>query len=152
MKTKVKALTLNEMVIVMIITTIVVGLAFSVLSLVQRHMWSIQENFNLNTEFNRLEQSLWVDSNQYSVINYSPRENIIIFKTEIDSISYQFSEHYVLRELDTFHLSIEQKEFFFAGKITKQGNVDAFRLKLSKKFKDQQLFVFKTNDAKQFVD
>lgn len=152
MKTKVKALTLNEMVIVMIITTIVVGIAFSVLSLVQKHMWSIQENFNLNSEFNRLEQSLWNDINQNRTIDYSPRENIIIFKTEIDSISYQFSKHYVLRELDTFHLSIEHKEFFFAGKSIKKGNVDAFRLELSKKFKDQQLFVFKINDAKQFVD
>ncbi|MBO6881084.1 hypothetical protein [Winogradskyella sp.] len=152
MKTKVKSFTLNEMVIVMIITAIVAGLAFTVLSLVQRHMWSIQQNFNLNTEFNRLEEALWIDTNNYNAMHYSANENTIKFRTSLDSITYHFQLDYVLRDRDTFHMKIEHKELFFNGEQTSKGKVDAIRLELSKKYKDQQLFIYKISDAKQLMD
>lgn len=152
MKTKVQAFTLNEMVIVMIISTIVIGLAFTVLSLVQRHMWSIQQNFSLNTEFNRLEQALWIDTNNYNTINYNETNHALTFKTAIDSTIYQFKPDYVLKDRDTFNIIIEQQIFFFNGNEVSKGKVDALQLELPKKFKDQSIFVFKQNDASQFVD
>jgi len=151
MKTKVKAFTLNEMVIVMIISTIVVGLAFTVLSLVQKHMWSIQQNFSLNTEFNRLEQAFWIDINNYGTIKYDEIENELKLNTPLDSTIYKFKQGYVLKDKDTFNISLEQKLFFFNGNEVKSGIVDAFRLQLPKKYKDQHLFIFKINDATQFV-
>ena len=51
---KVQAFTLSEMIVVLIITSIVIGMAFSVLRLVQKHMGGIQDNFNRSTELNRL--------------------------------------------------------------------------------------------------
>lgn len=152
MKTKVQAFTLNEMVIVMIISTIVIGLAFTVLSLVQRHMWSIQKNFSLNTEFNRLEQALWIDTNNYNTINYNETEHALKFKSAIDSTVYQFKPNFVLKDRDTFNITIEQQTFFFNGVEIVKGKVDALRLELPKKFKDQSIFVFKHNDASQFID
>jgi hypothetical protein len=152
MKTKVQAFTLNEMVIVMIISTIVIGLAFTVLSLVQRHMYSIQQNFSLNTEFNRLEQALWIDTNNYNTIDYNETEHELWFKTVIDSTVYQFKPDYVLKDKDTFNIIIEQQTYFFNGIAVNEGVIDAMRLELTKKFKDQSIFVFKHNDATQFVD
>lgn len=152
MKAKVKALTLNEMVIVMILTTIVVGLAFTVLSLVQRHMWSIQQNFNLNTEFNRLEEVLWIDVNRYNTLTFNETENILSFKTVVDSIQYRFERDFTVRDQDTFNLEIEQRDFFFNGQKVAKGKIDAIRLELSKKHNKQSIFVFKINDAKQFLD
>lgn len=152
MKAKVKALTLNEMVIVMILTTIVVGLAFTVLSLVQRHMWSIQQNFNLNTEFNRLEEVLWIDVNRYNTLTFNETENILSFKTVVDSIQYRFERDFTVRNQDTFNLKIEQRDFFFNGQKVAKGKIDAIRLELSKKYNNQSIFVFKINDAKQFLD
>jgi type II secretory pathway component PulJ len=152
MKTKVNALTLNEMVIVMIITSIVVGLAFTVLSLVQRHMWSIQQNFNLNTEFNRLEEALWVDTNNYNTMMFNETENTLMYKTVLDSVEYQFKNGFTVRDKDTFNLQIEHKAIFFNGKKVNNGKIDAIRLELSKKHSNQSIFVFKINDAKQFVD
>ena len=152
MKTKVKALTLNEMVIVMIITTIVVGLAFTVLSIIQRHMWSIKQNFSLNTELNRLEEVLWIDANNYNTISYNKEESMVKFKTVLDSMTYQFHKDYVLRDKDTFYLQIAYKAFYFNGAKVTEGKVDAIDIKLSKKYRDQRLFVFKINDAKQFID
>lgn len=152
MKAKVKALTLNEMVIVMILTTIVVGLAFTVLSLVQRHMWSIQQNFNLNTEFNRLEEVLWIDVNRYNTLTFNETENVLSFKTVVDSIQYRFERNFTVRDQDTFNLEIEQRDFFFNGQKVAKGKIDAIRLELSKKYNNQSIFVFKINDAKQFLD
>jgi hypothetical protein len=152
MRTKVKALTINEMVIVMILTTIVVGLAFTILSLVQRHMWSIQQNFNLNTEFNRLEEVLWIDTIRYNTMTFNETENILSFKTVMDSIQYQFEKDYTVRNQDTFNLEIEQRDFFFKGQKVANGKIDAIRLELSKKYNNQSIFVFKINDAKQFLD
>lgn len=150
MKTKVRAFTLNEMIIVMIISTLVVGLAFTVLSLVQRHMWSIQQNFSLNTEVNRLEQALWIDTNNYNTMSY--HENKLKFISAIDSTIYQFKSNYVVKDKDTFSLELGDKEFFFNGTKISKGKVDAFRLDLPKQYKDQSLFIFKHNDATQFID
>jgi len=140
------------MVIVMIISTVVIGLAFMVLSLVQRHMWAIQHNFNLNTEFNRLEQALWIDTNNYNTINYDETEKTITFKTDLDSTIYQLKPEFVLKDKDTFHIEIEEQTFFFNGIEVVHGTVDAFRLNLSKQYKNQSIFVFKHNDAVQFID
>ncbi|EDP71902.1 hypothetical protein FBALC1_12412 [Flavobacteriales bacterium ALC-1] len=152
MKTKVQAFTLHEMVIVMIISTIVIGIAFTVLSLVQRHMWSIQQNFNLNTEFNRIEQALWIDTNRYNTINFNAIENEIKFRSEIDSTIYRFKLDYVLKDRDTFHITIKEKTVFFDGNKVSKGVIDALRLQLPKQYKAQSIFVFKSNDATQFID
>jgi len=152
MKTKVRAFTLNEMVIVMIISAVVIGLAFTVLSLVQRHMWSIQQNFNLNTEFNRIEQALWIDTNNYNSIVYNDIENELKFTTEIDSTIYKIQPEYVLRGKDTFDIAIAFKAFFFNGNAVNKGTVDAFHLQLPERFKDQSVFIYKHNDATQFID
>jgi len=58
---KIKAFTLNEMLVVLLITAIVVGMSFAVLSLVQQQMHGIDGNYKKNTAFNLLKQSLWFD-------------------------------------------------------------------------------------------
>ncbi|MBC2844637.1 PulJ/GspJ family protein [Winogradskyella flava] len=152
MKTKVKAFTLNEMVIVMIISTVVIGLAFTVLSLVQKHMWAIQENLKFNTELNRLEEVLWIDINNYNMLFYNDKKNVLKFKTILDSTSYQFHDNYVLRDKDSFHLKIDKQRYYFNGVQVYQGKVDAMKLSMSRQHKDLDLFVFKLNDAKRLMD
>lgn len=153
MRTKVNAFTLTEMVIVMIISVIVMSLAFTVLSMVKRHMLSIQNNFSLNTEFNRLEQALWIDASQHNTIDYDPLNGTLTFRAQLDSTIYDFRDNrYILKDKDTFKIELSKKTFFFNADEVDKGNVDAFKLELPKPFKNQSLFVFKKNDAKQFID
>ncbi|WP_111684216.1 PulJ/GspJ family protein [Winogradskyella tangerina] len=152
MKTKVNALTLNEMVIVMIITSIVIGLAFTVLTLVQRHMWSIQKNFNLNTEYNRLHEVLWVDIHRYNTIDFNALQHTIKFKTVLDSTVYRFEKDYVLKDLDTFYLPIAKSTFYFKGLEITKGKLDAIKLELAETYKDRAIFMFKPNDSKHLID
>lgn len=151
-KHKIQAFTLSEMIVVIILTSIVVGMAFSVLSLVQKHMQGIQDNFNKNTQMNKLEQSLWIDFNRYSKIHYDELDEALVFKSEIDSTSYRFTQDYIIKDLDTFYIPIMNKMFFFDGKQTSKGQIDAIKLEASKSFQNQALFIFKQNDATIFIN
>nr|WP_321232942.1 hypothetical protein [uncultured Psychroserpens sp.] len=152
MKSKIAAYTLSEILIVMIISTIVIGLAFMVLSLVQRNMWAIGENLNNTAELNRLEQSLWIDFNRYNNISFSVNEDKLLFLSPRDSISYYFNSEFITRAKDTFHFKHVEKLFFFDGKKIYKGKLDALKLELPKAYGNQQLFVFKSNDASQFMN
>ncbi|WP_299334938.1 hypothetical protein [uncultured Psychroserpens sp.] len=150
MRIKANAFTLNEIVIVMIISVIVIGLSFTVLSLVKKHMYAIEQNLYLNTEFNRLEQALWIDINNYRSIRYS--ENTLSFESIIDSINYQFDSNCIIRDKDTFNIQLEAKRLYFNGSQITQGKVDGIQLLLAKQYKNQSLFVFKYNDALEFMN
>jgi len=148
---KIAAFTLSEMLVVLILTAIVVGLAFSVLSLVQRHMSSIQNNFQQTTELNKLETALSIDFNRYNTIKYNAIENQITFSSEIDSIQYTFTKEYIVKTLDTFKVQLDNKTLFFNGDEIQEGTIDAFKLETSKAFQSQKLFFYKDNDATTFM-
>lgn len=149
---EIKAFTLSEMVVVLIITTIIVGLAFSVLNLVQKHMLGIQQNFNQKTEFQKLEQLMYLDFNQYPNIKFNEIENELVFISELESIVYRFHDNYIAKELDTFNIKLQNKQLFFDGNKIQSGNVDALKLITTKENRNRTLFVFKTNDATHFVN
>lgn len=151
MKLKVAAYTLNEMLIVIIISSIIASLAFTILNLVSRNMWAIQENLKVNTEFSQLEESLWIDMNRYQNVSFLDSENQILFNSEMDSLVYHFNTDYITKGRDTFHLKIENKLFYFNGNEITKGNIDALKLQLPKQYRRQQLFIFKRNDAIQFM-
>ncbi len=151
-KQKIRAFTLSEMIVVLILTSIVVGMAFSVLTLVQKHMYSIQDNFSKNTELNKLEQSLWLDFNRYSNAKYDELKERLTFNTEIDSTSYQFTNDFIIKDIDTFNIQLQQKSVYFNGDKKRNGQIDAIKIETSQVFQNQQVFVFKENDATQFMN
>ncbi len=149
---KIPAFTLGEMIVVLIITSIVIGLAFSVLTLVQKDMTRIQYNFNNHTAINALEQALYIDFNRYGNIEYWDTDNTLRLSTEIETRVYKFTETSIIRDTDTFHIQIEKKQLFFNGNEVNQGIIDAIKLETSKTFQNQTLFLFKENDATPFMN
>ena len=145
-------MTINEMLVVIIISTIVVGMAFSVLRMVQMHMWSIEEHISKNTTITRLEQSLWIDFNRHNTIHYNLDESVLNFKSELDSVVYKFSEEVVIKGKDTFKLKIENKDLLFDGSPVKSGKIDALKLELAKPPQKKVLFIYKHKDASQFIN
>jgi hypothetical protein len=140
------------MIIVLILTSIVVGLAFSVLSLVQKQMFAIQENYSNNLELNKLETSLWLDFNRYSKISYNEIEEELKFSTELDSIVYQFNEKNIVKGNDTFSIQIKNRQLYFDGDLSNNKQIDAIKLETSKEYLNQTLFVFKSNDATLYMN
>ena len=148
---KISAMTINEMLVVIIVSTIVIGMAFSVLRMVQKHMWSIQKHISANTTTVRLEQSLWVDFNRYNSISYDAAESTLVFKSEIDSVTYKFIEESVIKARDTFKLDVKSKHPFFNGNAITSGAIDAIKLYIGKPEREKSLFIYKRKAANQFM-
>ena len=137
---------------VLILTSIVVGLAFSVLGLVQKQMLAIQTNYNKNQELQKLETSLWIDFNRFHNIRYDSNEDRLMLKQELDSVSYVFSKEFIVKAQDTFRIPLETKQFYFDGILLQTNKVDALKLRTTKVFQNRELFIFKKNDATLYMD
>lgn len=151
-KTKIEAFTLGEIIVVLILTSLVVGMAFSVLSLVQKQMTGMQLNYHNQMELRKLETLLNLDFNRYTGITYQEMEQQFHFTSEVDTAEYQLASHHIIKDLDTFKVQTEHIKFFFKGEEVLDGKIDALRIQLSKEFQGQVLFVFKFNDAATFMN
>lgn len=144
---KIKAFTLSEVVIVLILSSIVVGLSFSALRLVQKQMSAIQSNYVKSMELSKLDMVLWLDFNRFSEVSYETKNKELMFKNELDSISYRIDETMIIRDIDTFQISIDNLQLYKNGKEVKSETIDALKIETSKEFLNQKLFIYKTNGA-----
>lgn len=149
---KIQAFTLSEMLVVLLLTSVVVGMAFSVLGLVQRQMQGITGNYERNTELNLLQQSLWVDFNQFDGIWFDALKEELMFVNGIKEIEYRFEDGYVVKDRDTFFIKIEKKSTYFNGENRVNGEIDAMDLYTSKEEGGQRVFVFKKNSATSYLN
>lgn len=149
---KLKSFTLAELLVVMIITAIVVGMAFSVLRLVQKQIYAIQTNFDKTSTLALFEQKLWQDFNEPHTIIYDSQKQILVMTSEIDTVTYSFQEKFTMRNLDTIKLKINPNKIFFKGKEIKSGTIDAITLFAETELPDYQIFVSKKNDLTLFMN
>ena len=151
-KTKVPSFTLAELIVLMIITSIVVGIAFSVLRLVQNQIHAIQTNFEKTSTLVLFEQQLWQDFNEKEVIFYNEKENSLQLQSEIDTVNYSFQENYILRNTDTIKLKLQLNKLFFNGKEVQGDTIDALSVSGKAELPDYEIFVSKKNDLTFFMN
>lgn len=149
---KVKSFTLSELLIVMIITAIVVGMAFSVLRLVQKQIHKIQTNFEKTSTIALFEQKLWQDFNEPHSITYNEQKHLLLMLSEIDTVTYSFRDKYALRNNDTIPLQLTIQKIFCNGKEVQNGNMDAIKLSATTTLTDYEIFVSKKNDITFFMN
>ena len=147
---KVRSFTLSELLVVMIITVIVVGIAFSVLSLVQRQIKGIEKNFSRTTELSLIEQRLWQDFDLHNNISYHGNKLILISDT--DTVQYAFNENFTLRNNDTIPLKVSVKKSYYLGREVSSGNVDAISVSGDLEVPDHSIFVSSQHDAAHFMN
>lgn len=138
------------MMVAIVITLLVVGMAFSVLSLVQRHMTGISYNLNNSTRLDILEQALWIDFNRFEKVQYKNDE--LVFKNEIDSIRYKIQDEKIIRTIDTFDIQLQDFELLLDGKKVNSGFINAVKLVTGKESQNKILFVYKKNDATLYMN
>jgi prepilin-type N-terminal cleavage/methylation domain-containing protein len=151
-KNKIKSFTLPELLVVMIITAIIVGLAFSVLRLVQKQIYTIQTNFEKTNNLILFEQRLWQDFNELNTIQCNREERSLLMESEIDTVRYAFNENYILRNKDTIKLKIILNKFLFEGKEVQKGNIDALMISGKLELPNYQIFISKKNDITLFMN
>jgi len=149
---KVKAFALQEMIVVLLITTIVVGMAFSVLNLVQKQMGNIEGIYKVKLEANKLRQSLWIDFNRYSYVYFDQKKQLLYFSNEMEEKQYAIVNNQFVTEKDTFHIQLASKDFYFNNQTRFSGEIDAIELKTSKETGYQQIFVFKDNAPATYMN
>lgn len=145
--TKVKSFTLSEMLVVMIITAIVVGLAFSILSLVQRQIHTIKSNFDTTTELALMEQRMWQDFYSHNSFSYYDR-NLYLLSSN-DTVTYTFSDDFTLRNTDTIRTSLTVSKLFYMGRDVISGPIDAIAINAEAELPGYSFFIFSTPDATQ---
>lgn len=147
---KLKSFTLAELIVVMIITAIVVGMAFSVLRIVQKQIHTIQTNFDKTSTLALFEQRLWQDFNEPHNIIYNKNE--LILTSETDTIHYSFQENFIMRNQDTIKLKTTPNKAFFKGKEITNGTIDAISIFADTELPDYAIFVSKKNDITLFMN
>lgn len=142
---KIKAFSLQEMMVVLLITTIVVGMAFAVLNLVQKQMGGISTIYEVKTTVNQFRQSLWIDFNRYSDIQYNQKTKKLQCSNETGSRYYRIqNENHIVNE-NNLDIEFESIQFYFNNKEVFYGQIDAVEIKTIKKTGLQEVFVFKKN-------
>ncbi|MCD8406214.1 PulJ/GspJ family protein [Tenacibaculum finnmarkense] len=148
---KIPAFTLSEMLVVLVVSTIVISLAFVTLTMVQKQVSVIKHNFHIRQESQFLERILWHDFNNYTA-KFQQQENKLLLYNSIDSVEYIFNDTFIFRNNDTLHLQIKNKQLFLDGNIVTQGVIDAISLETSVTFNNNKLFVYKTKDASHYLN
>lgn len=147
---KIKAFTLSEMMVAIVITLLVVGMAFSVLGLIKNHMNSISYNLDQSSQLDRLEQVLWIDFNRYESVRFN--NGRLTFKNEMDSLYYELNEKKIIRNIDTFNIQVKEVETLWEGKKVNFGFINAIKLITDKESQNKTVFIYKNNDAAAYMD
>lgn len=148
---KIKAFTLSEMLVVLVISSIVIAAAFLILTMVQKQFMVVQKNINNKQEINFFERLLWRDFNTYT-INYQKKKDLLMLTNNIDSIQYSFFKEYTIREKDTFFVQITTKELFLDGNKVVNGVIDAIKIKTNPLFGNKKIFIYTSKDATYYLN
>ncbi len=143
---KIKAFTLTEMMVVIVISAIVAGLAFTVLSNVQNSMRSIGHNYENTTQIRSFETALSIDFNTFTTAFWDTKENTLQLSSPIDERRYVFYTDSIVTDAGIHFLKIKERMFFFEGKQVNSGSIDAMKLTFYNTKVPYYLFVFKYND------
>lgn len=144
---KIKSFTLSEMLVVLIITSIVVGIAFSVLNLVRKQVAKLQSETDKNIQYDLLKNRITFDFYKFNDI-FVLDNNQVLFKNEIDSSFYEFKDNLLIVKQDTLVKNLKEVKFWRNNKEVNEGKIDAVNLVIEEK-KDvfRSVFVYKNNDA-----
>lgn len=144
---KIQAFTLSEMLIVLVITAIVIGIAFSVLTLITKQYNAMKDSYIYKSEVLKLKQRLSIDFNSSQNIVWNPNEEQLIITSSEQRIIYQWDVTAIIRNSDTIALGVSQSDLFQQGQPVLSGPIDGLRLICDKGGINTSIFVSRETDA-----
>ncbi|MDA9316473.1 type II secretion system GspH family protein [Polaribacter sp.] len=148
---KIRAFTLGELLVVMIVSSIVISMTFLVLNMTRRQINTIQENYQKKEIFRFFETTLLRDFNSHTAYYDLKAKRLSLTNTK-DNIRYTFLDRMILRDQDTFQIEVVKINLFLDGKIVLGKSIDAISMEASKSFAQQQLFVQQRKDAAYYIN
>lgn len=147
---RIAAFTLSELMVVLVVSSIVVTIAFFALSSVQKQVRSIQQTYEKQQEIQFIERLLLGDLNTHEGY-YDDKKKVLLLTNSRDSVQYYFDDHIMTRNKDTMRLKVVSKVLYREGKEIKKGSIDAIELQFSNTFSIHSIFVSKMNDASHYI-
>lgn len=151
-KYKIAAFTLKEMLVVLVVTSIVISMGFTVLRLVQGQMGSISGSYQKKTDFNLAQRRLQMAFHQADGIWYAEGEKQLFFQNELKETTLILEANRMIYGKDTFQVAVGEIQCFYLGKPVVDGEIDALSLQTVKQQGARRVFVSKTNAATSFIN
>lgn len=145
-KSKIKAFTLSEMLVVLVISGMVIALTMVVHNLVQKQLFLIKQNNEQRAEIQSLERVLWQDMSTHDAY-FNGQVNQLLFLSPKDTINYTFESDYTLRNQDTLNVQIHEVLAYLNGEKAIGTRIDAIELYYTKKIADHKLFIYQKKDV-----
>lgn len=148
---KIKAFTISEILVVLIISAIVVGLTMSVLNLVQQQVRSIQKNESLLTEVRLLEKALRLDFERGD-LHYNSHTNQLVARGVTDTTYYHFLKEQIVRNSDSLQVPVAKIKCYLDGLEVKNQAIDALEIEWLGYGEPKKIFISKTKDAAFYMN
>lgn len=147
LSTRLKGHTLSEISIVLILSSLVVGLGFSVLRIVHKQVLGFNAYNDTKLKLATTETKLNILFHQSESIVFQDDE--LVFIKPNDTITTGFKKNLLHIGLDTIALTPKSVTPYFEGNAIKKGAIDAIELEFELgKNRMSTLFIYKTNDTK----
>lgn len=144
---KLKSFTLSEMLVVLIITAIIVGLAFSVLNVVRKQVSKLQSDADERVKYDLLKSKLFFDFNKYPSTSIIEKE-YILFESELDSSTFIFKDNLLISHEDTLMTKVADVKFYNKGTEVYSGKIDAIKIDVEEKKEIFKIiFAYRHTDA-----
>jgi prepilin-type N-terminal cleavage/methylation domain-containing protein len=150
-QTKVKAFTLAEMLVVLVVASIVISMGFLVLNMVRKQVKLIQNAYHKKQEMQFFETTFSRDIHTHQA-SYNEKESILTLSNTKEVLTYRFLKEAVVREKDSFFIEIATKKLFLNGKEVTEKTIDAIEINFSNQFASKQLFIHKVKDASYYMN
>ena len=134
------------MMVVLVLSAIVAGLAFTILNIVQKNMSLIETNYEYQSQLQSLEVALTIDFNSYSEVQWDSNNKSLIFKSPINERSYQFYKDSIKTDINSFIVTTKNINLFLKGESATSGIIDAVKLTFQKTTSMHRIFIYKHND------
>lgn len=148
---KIRAFTIAEMIVVLVLSGIVISIAILVLNLVQNQIFGIQNNMEKQSEVLLLERTLWQDFSA-NRIGYDKRNKILYCISPLDTINYVFTKEFVIRNQDTITIHIKNSKFYLDAHEVTENELDAIELSIDESSREKELFIFQNKDASHYMN
>lgn len=149
---KIPAFTLSEVLVVLVITSIVVAIAFTVLRLVTKQFTAIQARYEERTEITMLKQRLLFDFDKAKSTSWSEKDQALEIVLQDEVIQYEITSDYILRDTDTLSFKIQNTTFYYLGDQIEEGEIDGLTLDIIISGRPIQFFVSRRLDAQQEME
>ncbi len=146
---KVKSFTITEILVVIVITSVVVSLALSVLRMLQRHTLTLSDFQTAKNELYLLNNQLAIEFSKAESIHWSSENEILTFTTPLKQATIAVDSI----ALSQRQLEVKERTVYLQGKEkSASGIIDALKLEMNVKGKDQTIFVYRRNDLNTILN